>query len=190
MCSTDSTVFETLLANLARAFRAADLPYMVIGGQAVLLYGEARLTRDVGVTLGVAPDRLADVLGVVEHVGLQPLVEPGPFVAKTLVLPCEEAETGIRVDLVFSLPGYERKAMERTNGVEVGGEKVQFASVEDLLVHKLVAGRPRDLEDVRGVLLRQPGADLGYVRRWLAEFDAALGLGTVAMLDRLLGEMG
>jgi predicted nucleotidyltransferase len=181
-------VFEALLARLARALDAAGVPYMIIGGQAVLLYGEPRLTQDVDVTLGVAPDRLTDVLGVVEALGLRPLVEPEPFVAETLVLPCEEDETGLRVDLVFSLPGYERTAIERANAVEVGGAEVRFASVEDLLIHKLVAGRPRDLEDVRGVLLRQPGADLGYVRQWLGEFDAALGLGAEAALDRLLGE--
>ena len=111
---------------------------------------------DIDVTLGVAPDRLADVLGVVERVELRPLVE--------------------------------RTAMGRTNAVKVGGAEVRFASVEDLLVHKHVAGRPRDLEDVRGVLARQPGVDLAYVRRWLAEFDAALGLGAEAALDRLLRE--
>lgn len=181
-------MFEALLAKLAQALDDAGIAYMVIGGQAVLLYGEPRLTRDVDLTLGVAPDRLADVLAVAEAAGLQPLVDPEPFVAETLVLPCEDVESGIRADLVFSLPGYERSAMERTSAATVGGVAVQFASVEDLMVLKLVAGRPRDLEDVRGVLVRQPGADLGYVRRWLAEFDAALGLTTAATLERLLAE--
>ena len=79
--------------------------------------------------------------------------------------------------------------MGRTEAVEVGGGVVRFASVEDLLVHKLVAGRPRDVEDVRGILLRQPGADLDYVRRWTAGFDAALGLSAGATLARLLNEI-
>ena len=182
-------MFETLLADLARVLDAAGLPYMVIGGQAVLQYGEPRLTRDVDITLGVAPDRLGDVIDAVGPLGLRPLVEPEGFVAETLVLPCEESTTGIRVDLVFSFPGYERAAMDRTNPVEIRGGVVRFASVEDLLVHKLVAGRPRDVEDVRGILLRQPGADLDYVRRWVAEFDTALGLSSGATLARLLDEI-
>lgn len=65
---------------------------------------------------------------------------------------------------------------------------MRFASVEDLLVQKLVAGRPRDLEDARGVLNRHPDADAGYVRRWLAEFDAALGTGAAPAFDRLLSD--
>jgi hypothetical protein len=167
-------MFERLLAELARALDAAGLPYMVIGGQAVLLYGEPRLTRDVDLTLGVGPERLRDVLSVVQRLELRPLVAPEPFVAETLVLPCEEPGSGIRVDFVFSLPGYERTALTRTNRVEVGGAGVHFASVEDLLVHKLVAARPRDLEDARGILLRHPDVDAAYVRRWLGVFEEAL----------------
>lgn len=179
-------MFESLLANLARALDAAGLPYMVFGGQAVLLHGDPRLTQDVDVTLGADPSQLAAVLAVVAGLGLSPLVEPDPFVSETYVLPCVEAETGIRVDLVFSNEGYERVAITRTVTARVGGTDVRFASVEDLVVQKLVAGRPRDIEDARGVLDRHPDADLAYVRRWLAEFDAALGLGTVAALDALL----
>lgn len=182
-------MFETLLARLAQALNAADLPYMVIGGQAVLLYGAPRLTQDVDVTLGVAPDRLEDVMNMVNAVGLRPLVEPETFVSETLVLPCEDETTGVRVDLVFSYAGYERTAMERTRSVPIQGAEVRFTSIEDLVIQKLVAGRPRDLEDLQGILLRQPDADLQYVRRWLGEFDSALGLDTEAMLATILAEI-
>ena len=179
-------MFESLLAELARALDAAGLPYMVFGGQAVLLHGEPRLTQDIDITLGADPSHLALALRATASAGLTPLVEPDPFVAETYVLPCIEAATGIRVDLVFSNAGYERAAIARTVVACIGGEDVRFASVEDLLVQKIVAARPRDLEDARGVLVRHPDADMAYVRRWLAEFDAALGIGAVAALDRLL----
>jgi hypothetical protein len=168
------STFKRLLADLARALDAAHIPYMVIGGQAVLLYGEPRLTEDVDVTLGVTPDQLEEVLGVVGRLGLKPLVEPETFVAETLVLPCEEATSGIRVDFLFSYSAYEREAMERVRRVKLDEAEVRFASVEDLLIHKVVAGRPRDLEDARGVLLRHPDVDASYVRRWLDTFAEAL----------------
>ena len=39
---------------------------------------------------------------------------------------------------------------------------------EDLIIHKCVAGRPRDLEDVEGILIRQRlRLDLDRIRRWL-----------------------
>ncbi len=36
-------MFQKLLENIASALDERNLPYMVIGGQAVLLYGEPRL---------------------------------------------------------------------------------------------------------------------------------------------------
>lgn len=56
------------------------------------------------------------------------------------------------------------------------GVPVPFASAEDLILHKLFAGRPRDIEDSEGVVLRK-GADLdwAYLRRWAREFTTVAG---------------
>ena len=55
-------MFERLLERIAKSLKNAGIPYMVIGGQAVLLYGEPRLTKDIDVTLGADLTRLQDVL--------------------------------------------------------------------------------------------------------------------------------
>jgi hypothetical protein len=169
-------VFERLLAKIAQTFDAAELPYMVIGGQAVLVHGEPRLTEDVDVTLGADAEALPMVLDMVEQMGLTPLVEnPDAFVRDTMVLPCADVETETRVDLVFSFSPYERQALERAHPVELSGRPVHFAAPEDLIIHKLVAGRPRDLEDVKGILAKTPELDDAYLRRWLISFADALG---------------
>lgn len=166
-------MFEQLLGRIAEAFESAGLPYMVIGGQAVLLYGEPRLTQDIDLTVGVAPDRLPDVLRAIGRAGLRPLVDDA-FVEETLVLPCEDAASRIRVDVIFSFSEYEHEAIQRTRRVELAGTEVRFASLEDLLIHKVVAGRPRDTEDARNVLLKHEDVDVEYVRRWLEAFEEAL----------------
>lgn len=40
-------MFEKLLSRIGAALAAQHLPYMIIGGQAVLRYGEPRLTNDI-----------------------------------------------------------------------------------------------------------------------------------------------
>lgn len=154
---------------------------MLIGGQAVLLHGEPRLTQDIDVTLGIAPERTPDILAAAAEAGLAPLPDdPGAFVRETFVLPSEEPSTGIRVDFIFSTTAYEAQAIERAVEVEVGGESVAFAAVEDLLLHKLFAGRPRDLEDARGVVRRKGETiDWVYVRRWAEEFAEIPGRETM-----------
>ena len=54
-------MISEVLQRVARVLDAARMPYMIIGGQAVLVHGEPRLTKDIDVTLGVALDRLGEV---------------------------------------------------------------------------------------------------------------------------------
>ena len=49
-------MFEELLGKIGRELDSRGIPYMIIGGQAVLLYGEPRLTRDIDVTLGMGEE--------------------------------------------------------------------------------------------------------------------------------------
>jgi hypothetical protein len=77
----------------------------------------------------------------------------------------------MRVDFIFSTTPYEAQAIARAVRVDVAGESVPFATAEDLIVHKLFAGRPRDVEDATGVV-RRKGADLDweYLMRWAEAF--------------------
>lgn len=165
---------SNLLATLARALDEAGIPYMIIGGQAVLVYGEPRLTRDVDVTLGLTPEGLSQVLELVSKLDLKILVEdPRAFVRKTWVLPTLHPSTGLRVDFVFSWTPYEQEALRRTRVFKIQGYPVRYASPEDVVIHKILAGRPRDLEDVKSILRKQQ-LDLAYVRKWLDAFEQTL----------------
>lgn len=169
-------MFEELLAKLGTTLKESGIPYMIIGGQAVLLYGEPRLTRDIDITLGVGIKRLEDILEVVKKLSLTTVLEDiDQFVKDTMVLPTFDNKTGIRVDFIFSWAPYERQAIERARPVSIAGVDVYFASVEDLIIHKIFAGRARDIEDVRIILLKNPGTDKVYIEKWLTEFDRALG---------------
>lgn len=184
--------FAELLARLTRALEAGDIPFMLIGGQAVLLHGEPRLTQDVDVTLGVGPSRLEDVLALCAEAELEPLPEDvGDFVRSTFVLPVRDGSTGIRVDLIFSTTPYEARAIERAERVDVGGARVPFATAEDLIVHKLFAARPRDLEDAAGVVRRKgPELDWDYLERWCEDFARLPGRERMpGLLDRIREEV-
>jgi hypothetical protein len=169
-------MFEEILARIGANLSRSNLPYMIIGGQAVLLYGEPRLTRDVDVTLGVNIDRLHDLLTVVKELSLNPIPnDVESFVKQTMVLPTIDEPTGVRVDFIFSFTPYETDAIKRARKITIMDQEVCFASPEDLIIHKIFAGRPRDLEDVWSVILKNPGIDTQYIKNWLKEFDASFG---------------
>jgi len=166
---------KNLLGRLTQALDEAKIPYIIIGGQAVLLYGEPRLTRDVDVIIGSRPRDLARVLRVVQRVPLRPLVqEVEDFVRQTWVLPTLDEAVGLRVDFIFSWMPYEQSALGRARQVEVEGYPVRFAAPEDVVIHKILAARPRDIEDIRSILRKQP-LDMDYIRGWLQQFEEALG---------------
>jgi len=147
---------------------------MIIGGQAVLLYGEPRLTRDIDITLGVNIDRLESLLAVVRDLSFKILPEDAAaFVRQTMVLPVLDESTGIRVDFIFSFTPYESEAIRRANKVKILDQDVCFAAVEDLIIHKIFAGRPRDIEDVQSVILKSRALDIPYIEKWLTAFDDA-----------------
>lgn len=165
-------MFEDLLARLGSALDRQSIPYMIIGGQAVLLYGEPRLTRDIDVTVGIGTDRMGTLLAVVAGLSLKAIPENvEDFVSRTMVLPAVEEASGVRIDFILSFTPYESEALGRARTLAMKGEEVRFASPEDVIIHKVFAGRPRDLEDVRGILLKNPDLDRSYIRHWLKEFD-------------------
>jgi predicted nucleotidyltransferase len=49
---------------------------------------------------------------------------------------------------------------------------VKFASCEDVIIHKMVAARAIDIEDVKNMLIKNKDSlDFKYVNKWLTKFD-------------------
>ncbi len=166
-------MIEKLIKNVAQCLDQQKIPYMIIGGQAVLLYGRPRLTRDIDITLGVDTDMFASVEDVCQKLKLRILVTNSQeFAEDTKVLPAEDPDSKIRVDFIFSCTPYETQAIENATQVLIDDYQVKFASCEDVIVHKMVAGRAIDEEDVISILSRKRDElDLGYIDNWLSEFE-------------------
>ena len=183
-------MFKRLLNKIARELKRRSVPYMVIGGQAVLVYGEPRLTRDIDITVGIGVEEVDRVAEILPAVPLKALVnDMREFVTRTMVLPAVEEKSGIRVDFIFSFSPYERQAIERAVDVKLGRTTVKFGSLEDVVIHKIIAGRPRDIEDVKSILLKNSGYDSGYIEKWLKDFEDSIGQSFLAIYRSVLHEI-
>ena len=140
----------------------------MIGGQAVLLYGEPRLTKDIDITLGVGVEEHKKLLEFVEQLKLKTLTDdPKKFVEEYMVLPVIDENSGIKIDFIFSFTPYEKEAISRAKKIKLENVEVNFASLEDIIIHKVFAGRARDLEDVRVLILKNEKFDKEYILKWL-----------------------
>lgn len=80
-------MFQKLLEKIAQELLNQRIPYMVIGGQAVLVYGEPRLTKDIDITLGIGIEELDRIENLVEKTALKPLIDNiGEMVKKTMMI--------------------------------------------------------------------------------------------------------
>jgi len=163
---------------------------MVIGGQAVLVYGEPRLTKDIDITLGIGVDKLAKLITLASNLKLRILVgDHKAFVKKTMVLPVLDNKSGIRIDFIFSFSPYEQQAIEGAKKVKIGNTYVKFASLEDVIIHKIIAGRARDTEDIKSILLKNPKYKNQYIVKWLKVFDNSLGTNFLKSFKKILKEI-
>lgn len=186
----DPTVTD-LFRSLVRAFGERGLRWYVFGAQAVVAHGRPRLTADVDATVergDMTPAEIAALLGQNDFELRFPLSEERAETGR--LLPMVHTPSAIPLDLVIAGSGLDDEFLDRARVVDVGGVEVPVISPEDLLAMKVLAGRPKDLADIRGVLLEQRGKlDLQRTRDVLAAFEEATEERTLlASFDRLLDE--
>ena len=180
-------MFASLIERIALALDNAALPYMVIGGQAVLLHGEPRLTRDIDIT--VAADLTArGRRGSGATRTARSACRSDDFTRRTMVLPCRDPDTGIRVDFILSFSPYER--MPSGGPFSCRSERPRCDRDSRRSCDPQDSGGPaRDLDDARAILLKNPNIDVAEVRRVLQEFQEGLERGT-ELTDRIRRDMG
>ena len=169
------TAAAQVLADLAAVAAHRDLRWYLFGAQAVALYGVQRTSADVDVTVELGEITARQIAADLRSAGMAARIKDAGFIKATRVIPVVHAETGWPVDVVLAGPGVEEIFLDAARPMRVGAIEVPVISPEHLVVTKILAGRPVDLEDVRG-LLRVPGLrlDLAVADEILALLEAAL----------------
>lgn len=172
-----------MIKKLANALKNHKIPYMIIGGQAALLYREPRFTNDIDITLGIGIEKIKDVLHICNEINLRVLIEnPEEFASQTMVLPAYDDLSKMRVDFIFSFTQYETEAIGRANIIQIDGCDVAFCSLEDLIILKVFAGRAIDLEDVAVIIRKNPDYNRILVELTLIELGKTIDTDLVSRL--------
>ncbi len=163
-----------LLANLAPVLARWGRWY-VFGAQAVIVYGVPRLSADVDVTLDLTPDAPDRFAADMERAGFALRITDPEFVERTRVMPFVHLTTAMPLDIVLAGSGLEAEFMDRARLTDVGGVAVPVIEPGDLIVAKVLAGRPKDIEDASSIWrLHQRQLDPARIRRTLRLLEEAL----------------
>ena len=173
---------QAALADLVKWLDDTKIPSMIIGGVAASVLGQPRMTQDVD-ALAILPEAdWANAIATAAGYGILPRIEsPLDFARRSRVLLMRHAESGIDIDVTFGRLSFEQNAIDNSEIHDIGGLRVRLPRVEDLLIMKAVARRPKDLQDIEGLLAAHPEADVVAVRQWVREFATAMSMSE--MLD-------
>lgn len=155
-----------------------NLGWYVFGAQAAIIWGSPRLSADVDITATIAPEDVNTFVEAMRQHGFSLLPEDVDLVARTRVLPFVHRRTHMPLDVVIAGPGLEEEFLKRAIPVDIRRTSIPVISPEDLVITKVLAGRPKDIEDVRSVIHeRRASLDPARVRTVLGLLEQALGQG-------------
>jgi len=180
------------------AFEAARVPYAVLGGIAVILHGVPRLTVDADFVLGEERIAWPRVLSDLERRGFAYGAPGAPPRAQVDALEDLRRDSmtvlwksRVRIDLLQAADPLHQEALRERQAVVAFSRTIPVVRPEHLLVTKWIAGRPKDLLDVDGILAAQGARlDLARVRAWLPAIESSGGLSVQAFEARVRSIVG
>ena len=161
--------------------------HLFVGGLAVMVAAEPRMTRDVDLIVFITKKRLPGFLRLAANKGFS--VDERKAYAEAIGRgACSIGWRGVPIDLILASTDLEDSAWKRRRRCRIFGRTVNIPSNEDLILLKLIPGRPKDLLDVHGIVKSAgPALDRSYLRSWAEKLcDRAEDM----RLMRLLEETG
>ena len=164
----------TSLVAVQRTLEEAGLPSMVIGGLAVTVWGEPRLTRDVDVKVLAGRDDRGRVLAVLQE--YTPLHADPAEALRRQGIAFFQDKGGVRIDIMLAETIFDETAVARAPTIELQpNQPVRVCTAEDLIIYKMLSLRSKDHADVESIVKRQDDKlDDAYVENWLLQFEQAL----------------
>lgn len=184
-------LFQSVM-RLQEQMSDAGISSAVIGGLAVAVWGEPRLTRDVDMKVSLQRDEASRLLDLLTPDYTLLSREPERTLRRMGILFVQDAD-GLRLDLLLADTPFDVQVIQRARPVEIQPNlTIIVCTPEDLILYKMISTRPRDREDVRGIVRRQEKAlDNAYILHWLRQFEQALDDSTlVTEYQRILGFRG
>src|SRR5436305_7367925 len=136
--------------ELLRLLNEFQVEYLIVGGFAVMKYGEPRYTKDLDIWVHNSPQNSVRVVEALAKFGA-PLEHDG-ITAQTFTGAQVVYQIGIapvRIDILTEITGVQFvEAWTKRVGSSFFGVPVHFISLDDLMANKRALGRDSDLRDM------------------------------------------
>lgn len=172
----DAEVEDTFSA-VVQALAEANVEAAFIGAIAVIAWSRVRTTTDVDLVVSASADDLSRLRPCLERRGFQlgaPVTSDASDGVPDISVFWSSHRPSVRVDVFHAKTDFEREALRQAVPMEVAGRRVRVAVPEAVVVYKVLAGRAKDLVDVRAVLETAVSIkrvlDWSAIERWCADW--------------------
>jgi hypothetical protein len=165
------------LEDLGKWLGGIPASSVIVGGIAVSFLGRPRFTQDID-ALTILPESVWErALATAPRYGIVPRIDDALALARrSRVFLLRHVVSSIDIDVILGGLPFEKNAVDNAVFHRIGGLDIPLPRVEDLMIMKAVAHRPRDTLDVQSLLETNPNVDVELVRRWVREFGIATAM--------------
>lgn len=167
------------LIHVWETLKPTGLPLAVIGEIALAFWRHVRFTQGVDLLVGCSGEKTDELIATLSTRSVTvrrnpPTTRLGDLEVLQLSYEPPESFIDVKVDLLLADSEYHRTALSRRVPVTLPDRRVEIAvlSCEDLIIHKLVAGRLIDRADTVALLAangRQLNAE--YLSTWITRLQ-------------------
>ncbi len=161
--------------------------FLVIGGLAVIVIGEPRLTADADVIVFMSPPEAEALITKGTEAGFD--VRQDVERERLATTGTMRLRRGLfQLDLITASLPFEDVAYDRASVHRVFGMSLRFPSPEDMILFKVLAGRDKDMLDAAGIVRRhRDHLDITYIEKTLLPIcDTAEDMTPWNRLNRIL----
>jgi len=163
--------FEETLKDIDRRCSKHGVSYTIIGGMATIIHGYMRTTGDIDISIIAEIDTLEKILELFADDYVSMKTNPLAFFQRCLFVPLKHRATQMRVDVAAALSSFERLAIKRSKRLSYAKIELNVCTIEDLIIMKLVAARPKDIGDLQVLVPKnRQKLDVRYLRARAKEF--------------------
>lgn len=183
---TVSNIVLRALKKIVEVLEKENLDYCLFGGLAIQVYKRIRATRDVDLMVAISSDRIFKLIRQIKQENFRldkkrGIIKINGFELLRFIYTDEETKFEIFIDLVSAATEFQKHILDRKTKTDFLGININIASLEDLVLLKLLADRPIDLLDAQYLLEENKEIiDKDYLRNW------AKRLGIAKKLNKLL----
>ena len=152
------------LGRLAALVGELGVPCALVGGAAISARVRPRFTDDLDLAVALPEERLEELLAAAARHGFRFEETDRELAVAGLVRLRSSGATGPDVDLLLAGDPFLARTIARATPLPLGPCTLPVATLEDLLLMKLEANRPVDLDDALAIKdAAGPALDRAYV---------------------------